>query len=325
MTSAEEEVNPSKCFIEVKTFDIHGIILNVVVDKQNFVLKAASVNELCSLPNSPTKSEDSKNYNYLFVLTQESFYIERRKPRNYLRMLRESEIKELFNVYLYRKTDNKIPNECFPDIGREDFKYKYCVVRDLVVLSSGVFAKHWIVQMRSPENKKSSSESACVRMCKWDGCMCPLVTENHLARMITEFSQLTTKAKGQGKKSLNPPTKLRTASEAMVLADLCVFHNNLRSIMRNEGLLTKSFIYDHSPELWKATQAGLGWQEHLSESNKLNHLCSGLAKSSLVNYFEECNKNFSSKTSSDDSTEGSHSTQKLALIKEIESLKVKII
>ena len=79
--------------------------------------------------------------------------------------------------------------------------------------------------------------------------MSSLVSENNLTKLVTEFNSVASKAKNLNKKSLNPLKKSRTASEAIIVMDLCVFHNNLRNILRNDGVLIKNYYYDYSSEL----------------------------------------------------------------------------
>jgi hypothetical protein len=307
--------------VEVNSYSIDSRTLSVFIGSNKFILNAATVNELLLIPGCPLKSTAAGNIK-LFVLSQDSFYTARKKPGIFIRTLIETEINELFNVYLYRKTEGSIPESTFPDISRSDFKYKYVVIKDSVILNSGVFSKHWLVQLKTLEIKKNSSDSSLFKICKWEGCMSPLVTEADLAKMITDFNMSANKATISTKKGLNPLKKVRTASEAIIVTDLCIFHNNIRNVMRKEGLIIKSYINDTYTELWKACQAGLNWQEHLSESNKLSHLISGTVKASLCTYFEDYNSNVPITPLNTTYSESSIS-QKALLLKQIESLKVK--
>ena len=87
--------------------------------------------------------------------------------------------------------------------------------------------------------------------------------------------------------------------------------------MRNEGLITKKLIYDHSIELWKASQASLNWQEELSESNKLSRLCSGAVKKAFGEYLAGFCEAMASKVAGEEGFD-SHKDQVLG---QVESLK----
>ena len=321
--SIEDDIKSTRLLVEVSEFRIAGTLLEVVIAGRRYTLKAATVNDLSQLPGSPIKNKITGDYQ-IFTIIQESFYNNRRKPTKFLRILYENEIKELYNTYFYRKLDGSIPIDCFPDSGKTDFKYRYIVIKDSVILNSGTFSKHWLVQMKLNESKKNFLESSVNKMCKWEGCMSSLVHENHLAKMISEFNLLTNKAKSLQKKGLNPLKRSRTASEAIMVTDLCIFHNNLRSILRNEGVLIKDYVSDNSTELWKASQSGVSWQEHLSDNNKLSQLSSGFTKSSLCTYFEDYSRLNHFNPYKENTTESNFQSQKEDLLKEIETLKVSV-
>lgn len=90
--------------------------------------------------------------------------------------------------------------------------------------------------------------------------------------------------------------------------------------MRNEGLATKRLIYDNSIELWKASQAGLNWQEEFSESNKLSKLCSGAVKKAFSVFLNEFCESLNTRTT-DEEGDGSFYSQKGQVVGELESLK----
>ena len=248
LMNIDEDVNFKGCSTEINDFKVFGASLTVFIQKNSFQFQAATVNELLSLPNSPVKTPSS-GPGFLFIITQESFYFSRKNPKISIRTLTENEINELFSIYLYRKVNQSIPKDCFPDMGKSDLYHKYVVIRDSVLMSSGMFSKHWLIQLKFSDLKKSSSEYALSRMCKWEGCMSPLVSETNLTKMVTEFNFSTYKFTNSNKKSLNPVKKARTASEAIIVTDLCIFHNNIRNIMRNKGVVVKNFVYDNSAEL----------------------------------------------------------------------------
>lgn len=324
LTSIEDDIKSYKSSLEITNFTISGTELTVALKGENFILRAATVEDLSQLPTSPLKKKVTSQNN-LFTLSQESFYTTRTSPIIFLRVLSESEINELYNVYFYRKQDGIIPNECFPDINKNVFKYKYVVLKDSVLLSAGVFSKHWLVQMKPNELKRSVSDGNLLKMCKWEGCMSALVAENCMAKMISEFNLLTNKAKNVAKKGLSPLKRSRTASEAVMFTDLCIFHNNLRNILRNQGLSVKNFVYDHSCELWKASQSGDTWLEQLSDNNKISELRTGVTKSALLGYFADFYKGSQRKKQKNRGKEGALQGQKEALLREIENLKVRLM
>ena len=319
--SVEVDVSTFPGVLEVDDIRIKGKELKLQVRGKSAKLRAATVEDLSGLPCSPVNDHPKQEGLALYTLFQENFYACKPNKKQYLRTLNTSELKELFKVYLYRDNDIKVHPESFPDSRRPVFKHKYLVVKDSMVLNSGIFSKHWLIQLKQLEPKKTFSELFFPKMCKWEACMSPLVGETQLTKMATEFSSLTNKVKMISKKGLNPLKKSRTASEAIVIPDLCAFHNNLRSIMRNDGLATKKLIYDNSIELWKATQSGVNWQEQLSDSNKLSQLCSGSAKLLISTYLSSVLKYFSSKPVLEDLSEGFFSGPKSQLMVEIESLR----
>ena len=324
LNDVEDEEKSTRLLVEVSGFSITGTNLKVTIANQSFLLRAATVNDLSQLQGSPIKNKITGDYQ-IFTILQDSFYNNRRKPKIFLRSLYKNEITELYNIYFYRKRDGSIPIDCFPDIGKTDFKYKYVVIKDSIILNSGTFSKHWLLQMKLNESKKTPLDSNVNKICKWECCMSSLAHENHLAKMISEFNLLTNKVKNIQKKGLNPLKRSRTASEAMMISNLCIFHNNLRGILRNEGMLLKNYICENSTELWKASQSGVNWQEQLSDSNKLSQLSSGSTKSSICKYFKDYSRlnhftPFKVKT-----PENNFQSQKESLLREIEILKVSLM
>ena len=248
LSSIDEEVCSTAQSVEVTSFKFSGIKLTINIGNQEYILRAATVNDLYQLPNNPLKSSPTGDF-YLYSFNQESFYKARRKPKFSLRILYENEINELFNIYFYKKSDSTIPIDCFPDTGKSNFKYQYVIIKDSIILNSGTFSKHFLAQIKSNDLKNHNSDTCLFKMCKWEGCMSSLVSENDLTKMITEFNTAANKAKNSNKKALNPLKKSRTASEAIIVMDLCIFHNNLRNILRNDGILIKNYIFDNSAEL----------------------------------------------------------------------------
>ena len=319
-TTVEEDV--SMCFglQEVEKYQIAGATASIWIKNQEVALRAATIEDLLSLPGSPV-GQQIKSTNTLLTLFQDSFYKCSTKRKTWIRSLNNSEIEELFSIYLYKNSEKRVHTDSFPDPSCPIYKYKYIVIKDVIVLNSGVFSKHWLVQLKPAELKKTLNDFYLPRICRWESCMSSLVGEVHLTKMATEFSSLTNKVKLISKKGLNPLKKSRTASEAIVIPDLCIFHNNLRSIMRNEGLITKKLIYDNSIEMWKASQAGLNWQEEFSESNKLSKLCSGTLKMEIVRFVNEFWESLTSKVNLDEGSGGGFDSQKSQVLGEVESLK----
>jgi hypothetical protein len=318
-TTAEEDVDQGVAGVELERVEFFGRKMKVFVRGCRVELRAADTNDLNCLPGSPAAGQVNTGER-LYTVYQDSVYTCKPSKKTYLRSLNSSELEELFNIYLFKNSEKKIYPECFPDPSRPQLKYNYLVIKESLILNSGIFSKHWLVQLRHPEPKKSLSDFFMPRVCKWEACMSSLVGETHLTKMATEFSSLTNKVKLISKKGLNPLKKSRTASEAIVVPDLCIFHNNLRSIMRNDGMVTKKLIYDNSIELWKATQAGLSWQEELSENNKLSKLCTGSAKSFIFSFFEQVFESLSSRKV-DESAENGFFSQKGQVLAEIEGFK----
>lgn len=319
--TVEDDVSTFPGIVEVDEIRASGRELEVKVRGKNAKFRAATVEDLSGLPCSPVNDHAKQEGVSLYTLFQENFYSCKPNKKQYLRSLNTTELKELFKVYLYRDNDTRVYPESFPDSRRPIYKHRYLVIKDSIVLNSGIFSKHWLIQLKQLDQKKTFSELFLPKMCKWEVCMSPLVGEMQLTKMATEFSSLTNKVKMISKKGLNPLKKSRTASEAIVIPDLCAFHNNLRSIMRNDGLATKKLIHDNSIELWKATQSGTNWQEQLSESNKLSKLCSGSAKLLISGYLSSVFYYFSYKPLSEDLNEGFFSGQKSQLKADIENLK----
>ena len=166
LSSPEEDINSFSQVAEVASFKISGTNLSANIANQQFLLKAATVNDLCQLSSNPIKSSSTRDFQ-LYVFNQDSFYNTRKKPRFFLRALYENELTELYNIYLFRKSDCSIPIDCFPDSGKNELNYKYVVIKDTVNLNSGNFSKHFLVQLKSTELKKYNYSDPCLlKMCK---------------------------------------------------------------------------------------------------------------------------------------------------------------
>jgi hypothetical protein len=319
-TTVEEDVSMCFSMQEVQNYQISGSRASIWIKNQEVCLRAATIDDLSALPCSPLP-EQIKSTNTLLTLFQDSFYKCSKNRKTWIRSLNNSELDELFSIYFYKNSEKRVHTDSFPDPCSPIYKYKYIVIKDVIVLNSGLFSKHWLVQLKPAELKKTINDFYLPRICRWEACMSSLVGEVHLTKMATEFSSLTNKVKLISKKGLNPLKKSRTASEAIVIPDLCIFHNNLRSIMRNEGLVTKRLIYDNSIEMWKASQAGLNWQEEFSESNKMSKLCSGMLKVEIARFVNEFWESLTSKVKVDDGCGAGFDSQKSMVLGEVESLK----
>ena len=124
----------------------------ITLNKQEYRMTPLTIAELYAsvyvdmLPNVVSEQIRVKpnNLKYFYVIDKTSFYKTYNNPdwaKTTLRCLKENEISEIFQAYVYRTMGPSDISDWFPESKSADhkLKYEYAVISDRISMKSGVF------------------------------------------------------------------------------------------------------------------------------------------------------------------------------------------